>query len=71
MRHPVTQDGEARQGWGAKELKHNPVTDDVLDVIGHHREHRGGKISSKPGVMQRRKGNFLTIRCLNAVRGSS
>jgi hypothetical protein len=33
-----------------KLLEHHPVTDDVLDVIGHHRRGRGEKIDPKIAV---------------------
>ena len=36
---PVADDGEALQGFGPKELVDDAVADDVLDVVGHHRQH--------------------------------
>ncbi len=38
-----------------KKLKDDPVADDVLDVIGHHRKHGAHKITAKITVAQGRE----------------
>ena len=38
-RQPVRHHREARQRRRMEFLKHHPVADDVLDIVGHHRQH--------------------------------
>ena len=38
-RQPVRDHREATQRRRVELLEHDPVADDVLDVVGHHRQH--------------------------------
>jgi hypothetical protein len=42
---PVADHGEAAERGRVESLEHDPVTDDVLDVIGHRREQRGDEVA--------------------------
>jgi hypothetical protein len=42
-----------------KFLKEQPVTDYMLDTVGHHRQRRGPKITAKVLMMQRREGKLF------------
>ena len=53
----MADDGEPAQGRGMKELEDDPVADDMLDVVRHHREHVGHEIMAEYPVAQGRKGN--------------
>ncbi len=55
MRHPMTDDSKAGQGWGLKQLEDDPVANDMLDGIGHHREHAPHKIAAEVSVAERSK----------------
>src|SRR6185312_14360830 len=37
-------------------LKQNPVADDVLDAVGHHRQHVGAELDAEAGIAKRREG---------------
>ena len=52
-RHPVADDGEARQRRRMKRLEHHPVADDVLDVVGRHRHQVEGEVFAVGGIMER------------------
>jgi hypothetical protein len=39
-----------------KFLKHHPVADDVLDIVGHHRKHEGRELGLESPMAHRRKG---------------
>jgi len=40
-----------------KLLEHDPVADQVLDIVRHHGEHEGRKLRAKARVAHRRKGS--------------
>ena len=46
MRH----DGETRQSRRMKFLIQHPVADDVLDIVRHHRDHKGRELSLKAAM---------------------
>jgi hypothetical protein len=48
----VTNIGKAGQYRGVKLLKQEPITDHVLDIIGHHGEHGGAKKETEIAVVQ-------------------
>jgi hypothetical protein len=43
-----------------KFLIKQPVTDHVLDVISHHRQHRADKVEAKISMAERREGHLFT-----------
>jgi len=57
-RQPVRHDGKAGQGRRMKFLVHHPVADDVLDIVRHHREHKGRELGTEARVAHRRKGSL-------------
>ena len=52
---PVADDLEAREGGGVEPLPDHPVGDDVLDVVGHHRQGGAAEVAAGVGVAQRRE----------------
>jgi hypothetical protein len=68
-RGPVNQHGKAGQGWRSKFLVQQPIADDMLDIIGHHRQHGANEVNPEVLVMQRGKGNFLGRRQILSLRG--
>jgi hypothetical protein len=52
MRH----DCETRQCRRVKFLIQHPVADDVLDIVGHHGEHKSDELGAKTWVAHRRIG---------------
>lgn len=64
----MNQDGKTGQGGRLKFLIQQPVTDDMLDIVSHHREHGADEVNAKILVMKRGKGNLVSRRILR-VRG--
>ena len=64
MRH----DGETRQSRRVKFLKYHPVADDVLDIVRHHREHKGDELGAEARVAHRRKGPLRGWRRVDGDR---
>jgi hypothetical protein len=64
----MNQHREASQYRRVKLLIQEPVADNVLDIVGHHREHRSDEIDPEILVMERcesdpffdSNGNVLT-----------
>src|SRR5207247_10809979 len=54
-RRPVADDREARERGRVEALEDEPVGDDVLDVVGHHRHEAGREVRAKVRVPQRRE----------------
>jgi hypothetical protein len=52
-RQPVRNDREPAQRRGMEFLKHHPVADDVLDIVGHHRNHKADELRAKARVAHR------------------
>jgi hypothetical protein len=65
MGRPVTEDREAGKNRRSAFLEKQPVADDVLDVVGHHGEHRCDKVNSKIPVMKRSYFSNLVLATLN------
>jgi hypothetical protein len=53
---PVTDHGEARQRGGVEHLEDDPVRDDVLDVVGHLRQHSGREVRAERAMTKCREG---------------
>jgi hypothetical protein len=68
-RQPVRDDGEPRERRRMEFLKHHPVADDVLDIVGHHRKHEGDELGAKPRVAHRRERAFRGRRLRSGVLG--
>ena len=49
----MTDDGEAGKDRRFEALKQQPVTDDVLDVVGHHGKHGDREVDPKIAVAKR------------------
>jgi len=60
-RCPVAEHRESGQYRRFEFFVEQPVTDHVLDIVRHHGEHGGKKISAKVFVMQRGEGDLLRI----------
>src|SRR5262245_23502873 len=59
---PMADFRKSRQRGRMELLKQQPITHDVLDVIGHHRKHRIYEKESKATVIQRGKcGLFVGL----------
>ena len=56
-RQPVGHHGETGQGGGLEFLEHHPVADDVLDIVGHHRQGVGDELGAEAGMAQRGEGS--------------
>ena len=61
-RQPVADDLEAGQRGGVELLPDHPVGDDVLDVVGHHRQGRAAQVHPAGRVAQRRELGRLRCR---------
>jgi hypothetical protein len=44
-------------------LEQQPVADDMLNVIGHHREHRADKEEAEVAMVKRRKSKVFSGFC--------
>ena len=64
-RQPVADHLEAGQRGGVEFLPDHPVGDDVLDVVGHHRQGPAAQVDPAGAVAQRGE---LGRRCLRQVR---
>ena len=49
----MTDDGKATQDRRVKLLEQHPVTDDMLDVVAHLREHDHDEVSPVVALVQR------------------
>ena len=52
-RRPMDQYGKTGEHRRMEFLVQEPITNDVFDVIGHHREHRRDEINAEIPVMER------------------
>jgi hypothetical protein len=41
-------------------LEENPIADHVLDIVRHHRQHRGKEKTTEVAVLQSSEGDFLS-----------
>ena len=57
---PVADIRKPGQNGRMEFLKKEPVTDDVFDVVRHHREHRPYKEKTKIALMKRGEGNLFS-----------
>src|SRR5690606_23880560 len=67
-RHPVRDDGEAAQRRRLELLEDDPVADDVLDAVGHHRAGEAQEESPIAAVTQRHEGARLGSRVHQLTR---
>ena len=58
-RRPVAQHREAGEHRRMEFLVKQPVADDVLNAVRHHRQHGRDKVGAKIFVMQRGESDFL------------
>jgi hypothetical protein len=56
----VAEHLEAGERGGVELLPQHPVRDDVLDVVGHHRERAAEQVDPARGVAERRELRRLT-----------
>ena len=54
-REPMRQHRKAGQRRRVELLEQHPVADDVLDVVGHHRQHVGRELDLKAAIAERRE----------------
>jgi hypothetical protein len=47
---PMRYHRKAGESRGMKFLEQHPVADDVFDIVGHHRQHVGHKLSLKATI---------------------
>src|SRR5215831_18836222 len=52
-RCPVADFGKSCEGRRVEFLEQQPITDNVLDVVRHHRQHRSNKEESEVSVVKR------------------
>jgi len=57
---PMADIREPGQNRRVELLKQKPVTDDVLDIVRHHREHGPDKEQAKVALMKRGEGNLFS-----------
>ena len=59
----MRNDREPGQRRGMEFLKHHPVADDVLDIVGHHRNRKGDELRAEARVAHRSERSLRRRRC--------